>query len=97
MLDINELKFDEKGLIPAIIVETKKKKVLSTAEGWILILLITAVVFVIGMTFGTRISFKGNLLTPDYAYEQKGLTIDHVEVKTEDGKTFRLYKREEGE
>ena len=72
------------------------KKVLSTAEGWILILIITAVIFVIGMAVGTRISFKGHLLTPDYAYEQKGLTIDHVEVKTEDGKIFRLYKREDG-
>ena len=31
MIDINELKFDEKGLIPAIVVDAVSKKVLTLA------------------------------------------------------------------
>ena len=31
MIDINELKFDEKGLIPAIVVDAKTKRVLTLA------------------------------------------------------------------
>ena len=31
MININELKFDEKGLIPAIVVDAKTKKVLTLA------------------------------------------------------------------
>ena len=31
MLNINELKFDEKGLIPAIVVDANSKKVLTLA------------------------------------------------------------------
>ena len=31
MLDINELKFDEKGLIPAVVVDAESKKVLTVA------------------------------------------------------------------
>ena len=31
MLNIDELKFDEKGLIPAIVVDAKSKKVLTLA------------------------------------------------------------------
>ena len=31
MLDINELKFDEKGLIPAIVVDSVTKRVLTLA------------------------------------------------------------------
>ena len=31
MLNIDELKFDEKGLIPAIVVDAKTKKVLTLA------------------------------------------------------------------
>ena len=31
MLDVNELKFDEKGLIPAIVVDALSKKVLTLA------------------------------------------------------------------
>ena len=31
MVDINELKFDEKGLIPAIVVDAQSKKVLTLA------------------------------------------------------------------
>ena len=31
MIDINELKFDEKGLIPAVIVDNQSKKVLTVA------------------------------------------------------------------
>ena len=31
MLDINELKFDEKGLIPAVVVDSITKKVLTVA------------------------------------------------------------------
>ena len=31
MIDINELKFDEKGLIPAIVVDAGSKKVLTLA------------------------------------------------------------------
>ena len=31
MLDINELKFDEKGLIPAVVVDAESKNVLTVA------------------------------------------------------------------
>ena len=31
MIDINELKFDEKGLIPAVVVDSITKKVLTVA------------------------------------------------------------------
>ena len=31
MIDINELKFDEKGLIPAIVVDSRSKRVLTLA------------------------------------------------------------------
>ena len=31
MIDINELKFDEKGLIPAIVIDNKTKKLLTLA------------------------------------------------------------------
>ena len=31
MFDINELKFDEKGLIPAVVVDAETKKVLTVA------------------------------------------------------------------
>ena len=31
MLDINELKFDEKGLIPAVVQDAESKKVLTVA------------------------------------------------------------------
>ena len=31
MFDINELKFDEKGLIPAVVVDSVTKKVLTVA------------------------------------------------------------------
>ena len=31
MINVNELKFDEKGLIPAVVVDAKSKKVLTVA------------------------------------------------------------------